>query len=111
MILPVDGEIVSVFETKHVITILGENGLEIFIHMGLDTVTLQGGGFDVKVAPGVKVAKGDLLAVMDCNLLEEKGFHTVTPIIVLNGDLFAIHHSTVPNEVKQKDRLMDVISK
>jgi glucose PTS system EIICBA or EIICB component len=111
IVSPVDGMIVSVFETKHAITIRGENGEEILIHMGLDTVTLKGEGFDVKVVAGDQVAKGELLAVMDIRLLQEKGLNTITPIIVLNSDQFTIHHSSLPKEVKRNDILIDLIGR
>ena len=111
VVSPIDGEIVSVFDTKHAITIRGENGIEILIHMGLDTVNLKGEGFEVKVGTGDKVAKGDVLAVMDKKFIEEKGYNTITPIIILNSDQFDINHSTLENEVNRNDVLMDVVRK
>lgn len=79
--------------------------------MGLDTVNLKGEGFEVKVGKGDKVTKGDVLAVMDINLIEEKGYNTITPIVILNRDRFAINHSTLENEVNRNDVLMDVVRK
>lgn len=104
---PIDGEIVSVFGTKHAITLRSDDGVELLIHMGLETVNLNGEGFDIKVSEGDKVSKGDLLAVMDKDLLEDKGYNTITPLIILNGDQFETVHNT-PSTANQSDTLLEV---
>lgn len=83
---PVNGEIIQVFPTKHAIGILGENGAEILIHIGLETVGLEGEGFTAKVEKGDKVKQGDLLMQVDLSVIEEKASSTITPIIITNSD-------------------------
>lgn len=82
---PVDGEIVSIADSLHAIGFSTEDGLEMLIHIGLETVGLQGEGFQVKVQVGDKVKKGDLLVEVDLNLLKEKGLNTITPVVICDG--------------------------
>lgn len=81
---PVKGEIVQLFPTKHAIGIKSENGLEILIHMGLNTVELKGEGFEAFVKVGQKVQIGDTLIKVDLHLLKEKNIETVTPMVITN---------------------------
>jgi len=78
---PVDGEISSVADTLHAIGFSTEEGLEILMHIGLDTVKLNGEGFTIHVKEGDKVKKGDLVAEVDLAFLKEQGLNTITPII------------------------------
>ncbi|WP_163538021.1 PTS glucose transporter subunit IIA [Gracilibacillus sp. YIM 98692] len=89
VVSPIDGEVVDVFKTKHAISMRTDGGAEILIHMGLETVQLDGDGFDIKVDNGQKVKKGDALAAFDLDAVSEKGYKTITPIILLNGDDFS----------------------
>jgi PTS system beta-glucosides-specific IIC component len=86
---PVDGEITTFFPTGHAIGITGDNGIEILIHVGMDTVELNGKGFTPKKKQGEHVKKGELLLEFDMNVIKEAGFSTVTPVIVTNSDDFA----------------------
>ncbi|MBQ8802172.1 MAG: PTS transporter subunit EIIC [Tyzzerella sp.] len=79
---PVDGEIASVAETLHAIGFTTEEGLEVLMHIGLDTVKLNGEGFTVHVKAGDKVKKGDLIVEVDLELLKEKEINPITPIII-----------------------------
>ena len=81
---PVDGTVASVFPTKHAIGLLSDDGVEVLIHVGIDTVQLEGRHYDVKVEAGQKVKKGDLLLVCDREAIEKEGYQTVTPIIISN---------------------------
>ncbi|WP_101773049.1 PTS transporter subunit IIABC [Peptostreptococcus faecalis] len=81
---PVDGEVGMIFPTKHAIIVVTEDGLEILIHMGIDTVKLDGEGFEVFCEVGKKVKAGDKLAKMDKELIVSKGYPTITPIIFTN---------------------------
>lgn len=83
---PIEGEVVDVFKTRHAISLRAENGAEILIHMGLETVQLDGKGFDIMIENGQKVKKGDILATYDINTIAEEGYKTVTPIVLLNAD-------------------------
>lgn len=82
---PVDAEISSVADTLHAIGFSTEDGLEILMHIGLDTVKLNGQGFTVHVKEGDKVKKGDLVAEVDLAFLKEQGLNTITPIIFCDG--------------------------
>ena len=81
---PVDGRISSIADSRHAYGITSDDGIDILIHFGLETVSLEGDGFDVKVKVGDKVKRGQLIAVADIKLIREKGLSTVTPIILCN---------------------------
>ncbi|MEW8956358.1 glucose PTS transporter subunit IIA [Clostridium sp.] len=83
---PVDGEISVLFPTKHAIAINTEKGLELLIHIGIDTVELQGNGFTSHVNVGDKVKKGDLLVTVDREEILSKGKSLMTPVIITNMD-------------------------
>lgn len=109
---PIDGEVVTVFQTKHAITLRSNEGVEILIHMGLDTVNLKGEGFEIKVSDGEKISKGKLLANFEINKIKESGYEVITPIIVLNGDQFEINHQSIHNEVNGgTDTLLEINKK
>ena len=81
---PFDGKVVSIFPTKHAISLLSDKGCEILIHIGIDTVQLQGKYFEEQVKEGDSVKQGDLLMRVDKSVLEEMGFDTVIPVVILN---------------------------
>ena len=83
---PVDGEIVQVFPTKHAVGIKTANGAEILIHIGLETVGLNGEGFEAFVSAGDKVKMGDKLISFDLTIIREKAKSTLIPIIITNSD-------------------------
>lgn len=85
VIAPCDGEIVTVTETKHAIGILGPDGMELLIHVGIDTVKMNGEGFDVKVAPGQKVKQGQTLLSFDMDKIKAAGYSTTTAVLVTNS--------------------------
>lgn len=84
IVSPVDGTIVSVAPTKHAFGIKTDDGVEILIHFGLETVTLNGEPFDVKVKEGDKVSKGDLLCLVDMEKLKNSYINPITPMVILN---------------------------
>lgn len=81
---PVDGEVLQVFDTKHAITIRAQSGLEILIHFGIDTVSLNGEGFESFVKTGDKVKCGDKLINADFDKLKEIASSLITPIVFIN---------------------------
>ena len=85
IVSPMDGRIVSLTDTKHAYGIAAEDGTEILIHVGLDSVSLKGEGFTVHVREGEHVKAGDLLAEVDLKLLEERGISSITPVIMVEG--------------------------
>lgn len=85
---PVDGEVTCVFPTKHAIGIQSEQGAEILLHIGIDTVQLEGRHFDVKVEQGQKIHRGDLLAEVDFEGVRKEGFDDTIIMIVTNTSEF-----------------------
>ena len=83
---PVDGEVTTVFDTKHAIGLMSKHGVELLIHIGMDTVKLNGKGFDVKVKTGDQVKAGDLLAEFDMDLIKSEGYPVTTAVVVTNTD-------------------------
>jgi len=82
---PVDGEVATVAETLHAYGLRSEDGLEILIHVGLDSVRLQGKGFTSHVRVGDRVKAGDLMAEVDLGLLKKEKIPTITPVVICNG--------------------------
>lgn len=85
---PATGEITTVFPTGHAIGMTTTDGVEILIHIGMDTVELEGKGFDIKAKQGDRVNKGDLLGYFDIDYIKEAGKPVITPIVVTNSDQF-----------------------
>ncbi len=83
---PADGEVSMVFDTLHAITMTTDQGVELLIHIGLDTVTLKGEPFTAFVAAGDHVKKGDLLMDADLEKIKAAGLNTITPVLVCNTD-------------------------
>ena len=81
---PVSGEVGMIFPTKHAIIVATDDGLEVLIHMGIDTVKLEGEGFELFCSVGDKVKAGDKLAHMDIEFIKSKGYETITPVIFTN---------------------------
>ena len=105
---PADGEIVLVFDTLHAVSMTTTEGVEILIHVGLDTVTRKGDGFTSHVGNGDKVKKGDLLLTVDLEALKAAGFDTITPVVVCNTDDYADVLGVTSGEVNVGDALIDV---
>ncbi|KYD21523.1 PTS sugar transporter subunit IIA [Parageobacillus toebii] len=84
VVSPVNGKVVQIFPTKHAVGLVSEEGLEILIHIGLETVELNGEGFEVAVSAGEKVKVGDPLLNVDLDYLEQKHKEIVTPIVITN---------------------------
>ena len=87
IVSPVSGTVSSVFPTKHALGIVTEAGLEVLVHIGLDTVSLEGKPFTVHVAEGQKVAVGDLLVTADLDAIRSAGRETSTIVVFTNGDV------------------------
>lgn len=82
---PVNGEISSIAETKHAYGFTADNGLEVLVHFGLETVALQGQGFTPHVQVGDRVKAGDLVAEVDMEFLKSKQINTITPVLICDG--------------------------
>ncbi|MBF4694266.1 beta-glucoside-specific PTS transporter subunit IIABC [Fusibacter ferrireducens] len=89
VVSPVDGKIATIFNTKHAIAIQANSGAEILIHIGIDTVKLDGKYFEVFKKNGDAVKKGDLIATFDIEGIKKEGFDVITPVVITNHDAYA----------------------
>lgn len=105
---PVNGTVSVVFDTKHAIGITSDEGIEVLIHIGLDTVQLNGEPFNVHVNVGDKVKVGDLLAEFDMDKIKEAGYKTVTPIIISNTDAYSDVKVLAKGDIDEKAEMLRV---
>ena len=106
---PADGVITALFPTLHAIGMQADNGLELLIHIGLDTVQLNGEGFWAMVKQGDRVKKGQLLVTFDKEFIESKGFCLETPVLVTNSDDFLEVIETKQIEISPGDCFITVL--
>ncbi|GFI11191.1 PTS system beta-glucoside-specific EIIBCA component [Lachnospiraceae bacterium] len=105
---PVNGTVSTVFDTKHAIGLLSEDGVELLIHIGIDTVNLEGKYFTAHVESGQKIRKGDLLVSFDQEMIQKAGYDTVTPVLITNTAEFHSIHTDASGNVKAGDVLLTV---
>lgn len=105
---PVNGTVSTVFDTKHAIGLLSEDGVELLIHIGIDTVNLEGKYFTAHVESGQKIRKGDLLVSFDQEMIQKVGYDTVTPVLITNTAEFHSIHTDASGNVKAGDVLLTV---
>jgi PTS system beta-glucosides-specific IIC component len=109
LVSPVEGEINAVYKTKHAIGIKSVDGVELLIHIGVDTVKLKGEHFIAHVAEGDKIQIGDPLVTFDLEAIKKAGYEVTTPIIVTNSlDYLDVVETSEPT-IKQKETLLTVI--
>ena len=106
---PVDGTIVTLFPTNHAIAIETNSGVEILIHVGLDTVQLDGKYFYPKVKEGDKIKKGDLMLEFDIDEIKKAGYVLTTPIIVTNTDEYLDVLEMKKENVEFGDELITIV--
>lgn len=92
VVSPINGEVIQVFPTKHAIGLRSDRGVEILIHVGIDTVHMQGEGFEAYVKVGDRVRAGDLLLSFDLSLVQQKAKSYLTPMVITNGDVVSECH-------------------
>ena len=85
VVSPVDGVIMHIFPTKHAVGIKASNGVEVLIHIGVETVTMNGEGFEAHVENGQRVKTGDILVTFDLALVKEKAESAMIPMIITNS--------------------------
>ncbi|MEW4024649.1 beta-glucoside-specific PTS transporter subunit IIABC [Bacillus sp. YAF8] len=103
---PVEGRVTAVFKTKHAIGITSSRGAEILIHIGLDTVRLDGRHFEMHVKEGDTVAPGDLLITFDIEEIKAAGFDVMTPVIITNTDQYLFTDVKKRGMVKPNEALL-----
>ena len=106
IVAPCDGEVSNIFETGHAVCITTESGGELLIHIGIDTVKMDGKGFTKKVSDGDKVHAGDILVETDLEEIKNAGYQTTTMMILTNTDEFGNVTKAEPAEVKTTSKVM-----
>lgn len=98
---PVDGVISATFDSKHAVGITTDEGMELLIHVGIDTVQLEGKGFEYAITKGDRINVGDLLITFDIDYIKEQGYPVTTPLVITNsaeyGDIIGLTEQTVTN--------------
>ena len=105
---PVNGTVDMMFDTGHAVTLVSDNGIEILIHVGLETVGLEGKPFQVKVQNGQKVKKGDILMIADLAAIEAAGLPTITPVLICNTDDYPTFKTFVGKDVTNDDVVIEL---
>lgn len=108
VVAPCDGVVAQMMDTRHAIGIVADNGVEILIHVGLDTVELHGAPFKYHVKPDQEVKKGDLLLTADLDAVTKAGKKLYTPVIITNSDDYTEIAPVDGAEIKAGDKLMTV---
>lgn len=108
VIAPADGEVSSIFDTHHAVGLTLDNGMELLIHVGINTVALNGEGFTAHVSEGERVKRGQPLISFDKDFIVSKGYSIITPVIVSNADDYKEIRITDSAEVKCLDELLTV---
>ena len=108
IIAPCDGEVINIFETGHAVCMTTRAGGELLIHVGVDTVKLEGKGFTRKVSDGAKVHAGDVLIEADLDTIKAAGYPATTMFILTNADQFGRVEKAEPGEISAGSRIMEI---
>ena len=108
---PVDGTVISIMDTKHGIMLQSEDGLEILIHVGLETVNLNGKYFTAHVKSGDTVKRGELLLEFDLEAIRAEGYNLITPVVITNSDDYikVVCMEESGNEVRIGSKFLTVV--
>ena len=108
IVAPCDGEIINIFETGHAVCLATKSGGELLIHVGVDTVKLEGKGFTKKVSDGDVVRAGDVLIEADLDVVKAAGYPVTTMVILTNADQYSKVNKSEPKEVGTETAVMTV---
>ena len=108
VVAPGDGEVTTIFDTKHAVGLQLDNGVELLIHVGINTVEMNGDGFEAFVKEGDKVKKGDKLVKFDIEKIKAAGYATATPVIVTNTDDYGAVTHAYTGEIEQLKDLVKI---
>lgn len=105
---PCDATVDMMFDTGHAVSLVSDTGVEILIHVGLETVSLAGKPFTVHVHNGDKVKKGQLLLEVDLEAVKAAGLPTITPVLICNTDAYPTFKTHVGKDVSNEDVVIEL---
>jgi len=105
---PCDATVDMMFDTGHAVSLVSDNGIEILIHVGLETVSLEGKPFKIHVQNGQKVKKGALLLEADLEAIKAAGLPTITPVLICNTDAYPTFKTHVGTAVTNADVIIEL---
>ncbi len=105
---PCDATVDMMFPTGHAVSLVADFGAEILIHVGLETVGLEGKGFTIHVENGQKVKKGDLMIEVDLEAVKAAGLNTITPVLICNTDDYPTFKTSVGVDVTNGDAVIEL---
>ena len=105
---PFNGTVDMMFDTGHAVSLVSESGIELLIHVGLETVGLNGAPFQIKVKPGDKVKKGDVLMIADLEAIKAAGLPTITPVLICNTDDYPTFNTIIGKAVTNADVVIEL---
>lgn len=108
---PMDGTLTTVFPTGHAVALTSADGVEVLLHVGLDTVKLNGKHFTVHVEEGQQVKKGDLLLEADLEQIKAEGFDIITPVVICNTEEFSEIEMARGGNVTVEDVIINIIKR
>lgn len=109
VVAPFDGIVEAIFKTNHAIGLKSKDGAEVLIHIGLDTVNLEGNHFKSHIEKGQAIKAGELLVEFDIDAIKKEGYDVITPVIITNSDNFKDVMAVKNGEVTNKDDLLNLI--
>lgn len=109
VVSPVKGTVVLMIDTGHAVSLLSDDGVEILIHIGLDTVQLKGQHFTTHAKTGDKVNVGDLLIEFDVESIKQAGYDVITPVVICNTADFKEIHTFAGKPVQEGDEIISVV--
>lgn len=107
VVAPADGKVSTLFDSHHAVGLTLDNGMELFVHIGMNTVELGGEGFDAFVKEGDRVKRGDTLITFDIQTLKNKGYSVISPVIITNSEKYKDIRRTTDGGINYFDELLE----